>query len=181
VSLPEVFDFGPHQRLLDVGGGTGSWSIAIAQRHQHLSGAVFELPTAVELARSRIAAAELGHRIAVITGDAMSGELPAGYDAFLLANLIHYWSADQNQELLQRVRRAAQPGAALLLADCWTNLAHTEPLQAALMAGEFAAHLRTGDVYSVEEVRGWLDQTGWRFTDRRALAGPQSLIVAHAA
>jgi hypothetical protein len=42
------------------------------------------------------------------------------------------------------VRRAAQPGAALLLADFWTNPAHTEPLQAALMAGEFAAHIRPG-------------------------------------
>jgi hypothetical protein len=59
---------------------------------------------------------------------------PAGYDAFLLANLVHYWSAEQNQELLQRVRRAAQPGSALLLADFWTTPAHTEPLQAALMA-----------------------------------------------
>ena len=180
-ALPKTFDFGPHQRLLDVGGGTGSWSIAIAQRHQHLTGAVFELPTAVELARSRVAAAELGHRITVITGDAMAGELPAGYDVFLLANLIHYWSAEQNQELLQRVRRAAQPGSALLLADFWTNPAHTEPLQAALMAGEFAVHLRTGDVYSVEEVRGWLDHTGWGFTEQRPLAGPQSLIVAQAA
>lgn len=179
-ALPEVFDFGPHQRLLDVGGGTGSWSIAIAQRHQHLTGAVLELPTGVELARTRVAAAELGHRITVITGDAMAGELPAGYDVFLLANLIHYWSAEQNQELLQRVRRAAQPGSALLLADFWTNPAHTEPLQAALMAGEFAAHIRTGDVYSVEEVRAWLDHTGWRFTDHRPLAGPQSLVVAEA-
>ena len=35
---PRSFDFGPHRRLLDVGGGTGSWSIAIAQRHPHLSG-----------------------------------------------------------------------------------------------------------------------------------------------
>jgi SAM-dependent methyltransferase len=179
-ALPEVFDFGPHQRLLDVGGGTGSWSIAIAQRHQHLTGAVLELPTAVELARTRVAAAELGHRITVITGDAMAGELPAGYDVFLLANLIHYWSAEQNQELLQRVRRAAQPGSALLLADFWTNPAHTEPLQAALMAGEFAAHIRTGDVYSVEEARAWLDHTGWRFTDHRPLAGPQNLVVAEA-
>jgi O-methyltransferase involved in polyketide biosynthesis len=98
----------------------------------------------------------------------------------MLANLVHYWSAEQNQELLQRVRKAAQPGSALL-ADFWTNPAHTEPLQAALMAGEFAAHIRTGDVYSVEEVHGWLDHTGWRFADHRPLAGPQSLIIAQAA
>jgi SAM-dependent methyltransferase len=179
-ALPEIVDFGPHQRLLDIGGGTGSWSIAIAQRHPHITGAVLELPTAVELARSRVAAAGLGQRIAVITGDAMAGELPAGYDVFLLANLIHYWSASQNQELLRRVRRAAQPGSALLLADFWTDPSHTQPLQAALMAGEFAVHVRTGDVYSVEEARGWLDRTGWRFVDHRPLAGPQSLIVAQA-
>ncbi len=179
-ALPGVFDFGPHRRLLDVGGGTGSWSIAIARHHQHITGAVLELPTAVELARSRVAAAGLGHRITVITGDAMAGELPAGYDVFLLANLIHYWSPEQNQDLLQRLRQAAQPGSALLMADFWTNPAHTEPLQAALMAGEFAVHIRTGDVYSVEEARTWLDNTGWRFTDHRPLAGPQSLIVAEA-
>jgi SAM-dependent methyltransferase len=180
-ALPQLFDFRPHQRLLDIGGGTGSWSIAIAQHHQHITGAVLELPTAVELARSRVAAAGLGQRITVITGDAMAGELPTGYDVFLLANLMHYWSADQNQELLQRVRGVAQPGSALLLADFWTNRAHTEPLQAALMAGEFATHIRTGDVYSVEEVRGWLDRTGWRFADHRPLAGPQSLIIAQVA
>jgi SAM-dependent methyltransferase len=180
-TLPGAFDFGSHKRLLDIGGGTGSWSIAIAQRHQNITAAILELPTAVELARSRVAAAELRHRITVITGDAMAGELPAGYDVFLLANLIHYWSAEQNQDLLQRVRRAAQPGSALLLADFWTNPAHTEPLQAALMAGEFAVHIHNGDVYSVEEVHDWLNRTGWRFTDHRPLAGPQSLIVAEAA
>jgi SAM-dependent methyltransferase len=180
-ALPRVFDFGPHRRLLDVGGGTGSWSIAVAQRHEHVTGAILELPSATELARGRVAGAGLGHRITVITGDAMAGELPGGYDVFLLANLIHYWSAEQNQELLRRVRRAAQPGSALLLADFWTNPAHTEPVQAALMAGEFAVHLRSGDVYSVDEVRGWLDRTGWRFADHRPLAGPQTLIVAEAA
>jgi hypothetical protein len=49
------------------------------------------------------------------------------------------------------------------------------------MVGEFAVHLRNGDVYSVEEVRGWLDRTGCRFADHRPLAGPHSLIVAEAA
>ena len=49
------------------------------------------------------------------------------------------------------------------------------------MAGEFAVHLRNGDVYSVEELRGWLDETGWRFLRHAPLAGPQSLVVAEAA
>jgi hypothetical protein len=68
----------------------------------------------------------------------------------------------------------------LLLADFWTNATHTEPLHASLMAGEFAVHLRDGDVYSVDEVRDWLPDAGWRFVEHRPLAGPQSLIVAEA-
>jgi O-methyltransferase domain len=59
-ALPAAFDFGPRRRLLDIGGGTGSWSIAVVQRHQHLTGAVLELPTAADLARSRVAAAGSG-------------------------------------------------------------------------------------------------------------------------
>lgn len=179
-ALAATADFSGQQRLLDVGGGTGSWSIAVARAHPHMKATVFELPTVAGIARSRAAAAGLGDRVTVVTGDATVGELPVGYDVFLLANLVHYFAPGQNQDLLARVRRAAQAGSALLLADFWTNPAHTEPLHAALMAGEFAVHVRDGDVYSAQEVRGWLEATGWRFTAHRPLAGPQSLIVAEA-
>lgn len=99
---------------------------------------------------------------------------------FLVANLVHYWSPEDNVELLRRVRAAAPSDGRLLLADFWTDPSHTEPLQAALMAGEFAVHLRDGDVYSVDEVRDWLARTGWRFVHHIPLAGPQSVIVAEA-
>lgn len=178
--LPRVFDFSRHRRLLDVGGGTGSWSIAVLRRHQHLKASVFELPAVAEVARRRVTEAGLESRIDVVAGEAMKGRLPSGYDVFLMANLVHYWSPEENRGLLRHVRDAAQPGSHLLLADFWTDPTHTEPIQAALMAGEFAVHLRNGDVYSVEEVRGWLDATGWRFVEHAPLVGPQSLIVAEA-
>jgi SAM-dependent methyltransferase len=180
-ALPKTFDFSRHRRLLDVGGGTGSWSIAVAQAYPRLEATVFELPTAAEIARQRIAAAGLASRIGVVVGVAMAGALLPDYDVFLLANLMHYWSPDENRGLLRRVRGAAEPGSSLLLADFWTDPTHTQPVQAALMAGEFAIHLRNGDVYSVEEIQGWLDETGWRFIRHAPLAGPQSLIVAAAA
>ena len=179
-ALPDTFDFSSHRRLLDVGGGTGSWTIAVAQRYPNLEATILDLPAVVPLARECIAEADLASRVTVEIGDVMSGELPTGYDVFLVANLIHYWSPQDNRALLERVRRATDTGSHLLLADFWTNATHTEPLHAALMAGEFAAHLRDGDVYSVDEVRDWLPATGWRFVEHAPLAGPQSLIVAEA-
>lgn len=169
-----------HRRLLDVGGGTGSWSLSACRAHDHLRATVLELPVVADIARKRVAAADIADRIDVIDGDAMRHELPRGHDAFLLANLVHYWSPKENRELLERVRRAAEPGARLLLADFWTDPTHTRPVIAALMAGEFAVHLRNGDVYSVDEGADWLAQTGWRFIEHTALAGPVSLVVAEA-
>jgi hypothetical protein len=67
------------------------------------------------------------------------------------------------------------------VADFWTDPTHTQPLMAALMAGEFAVHTTHGDVYSVEEGKGWLAETGWRFTAHQPLAGPFSLVIADAA
>ncbi len=178
--LPQKVDLSPHRRLLDIGGGTGSWTIPLAQRYPELEATVLELPVVVPMARQRIADAGLTSRVTVEVGDAMGGELPTGYDVFLVANLVHYWDPEENRTLLQRIRSAADPGSRLLLADFWTNATHTEPLYAALMAGEFAAHIRHGDVYSVDEIRDWLAQTGWRFVEHVSLAGPQSVIVAEA-
>ena len=85
-----------------------------------------------------------------------------------------------NRALLANIRSAVEPGSRLLIADFWTNRTHTEPLMAALMAGEFAVHEKDGDVYSVDEGRAWLAETGWRFTTHEPLAGPFSLVTAEA-
>jgi hypothetical protein len=78
------------------------------------------------------------------------------------------------------VRAAATPVDRLLLADFWTDATHTEPLIAALMAGEFAAHVQDGDVYSVDEITQWLPASGWRFCEHKTLAGPVSVVIAEA-
>lgn len=173
-------DLSAHHRLLDIGGGTGSWSIAVARQHDQLQATVLELPTVAEIARQRVVEAGLQERIDVSEGDVMTVELPTGYDLFLLANVVHYWSPTTNVEVLKRIRKVATAGSRVLLADFWTDATHTQPVHAALMAGEFAVHLRDGDVYSVEEARRWLAEAGWRFVDHKTLAGPQSVVVAEA-
>lgn len=174
------YDFTPHHRLLDVGGGTGSWSAAVARRHRHMVATVVDLPAVANLARQRIAAQNLSKQIAVGACDIMTDTLPEGHDVVLVANLVHYFLPEQNLTLLRRVRDAVEGGARLLVADFWTDRTHTQPLMAALMAGEFAVVMENGDVYSVEEACRWLDTTGWRFVEQLSLAGPISLVVAEA-
>jgi hypothetical protein len=168
------------RRLLDVGGGNASWSIGIAMANPHLRATVVDLPTVTPIAAQRIAKADLSDRVAAQAANALVDALPSGHDVCLVANLIHYFAPDENRALLENIRRAVERGCKLLIADFWTNANHTEPLMAALMAGEFAAHEKHGDVYSVDEGRGWLAETAWRFHGHQPLAGPFSVVVAEA-
>lgn len=179
-ALPICYDFSRHERLLDLGGGTGSWLLGTLRQYRHLRGALFDLPGAAALARRRLADDPIGGAAKVVEGDFFRDDLPQGYDAVLVANVMHLFSADHNRDLLRRTRASVAGGARLLLADFWTDAGHTEPAFAALMAGEFLVITGEGDVYSAQEVKDWLDETGWQVVDRRPLAGPMSLIVAEA-
>ena len=180
-ALPTVAGLPAASRVLDIGGGTGSWSIALAAADPALTATVLELAGVASVAQEHLRTTAYADRIDVLVGDVQTDELPRGFDAFLLANVVHYFTPETNQSILHRVRAAAEPGARLLVADFWTDPTHTQPLPAALMAGEFAIHVNDGDVYSVEEGTGWLQEAGWRYLDHRPLAGPMSVIVAETA
>jgi len=179
-ALPGAAALPAGSRVLDLGGGTGSWSISLAASDPQLTATVFELPEVAGVARAELRSSAYADRVDVRDGDVLADELPQGYDAFLLANLIHYFTPETNRSILGRIRAASEPGARVLIADFWTDPTHTQPLPAALMAGEFAIHVNDGDVYSVEEGDEWLAAAGWRLTGHAELAGPISLVTAEA-
>ena len=177
-ALAVGYDFGRHRQVLDLGGGTGSFLIAVLRHQPRVSCTLFELPAVALIAKERLTAAGFGDRVRTVGGDCFSDPLPEGHDAVIVANVVHLLSPRRNVELLRRIRKASPDGARLLLVDFWTDPTHSEPAFAALMAGEFLLASGEGDVYSEQELREWLIQSGWKAVERKPLAGPSSLIVA---
>jgi ubiquinone/menaquinone biosynthesis C-methylase UbiE len=178
LALALAYDFSPHRRLLDLGGGTGAFLIAALQRYPDLLGTLIDRPAVTKIARERLTARGFAARAALIAGDILEVDLPPGHDAVLIANVMHLMGPEKNRSLLRRVRAAAASGDRLLLVDFFTDPTHTRPLFAAMMAGSFLTGYGEGDVYSEEEVARWLQSTGWRRIDFRELAGAARLIVA---
>jgi ubiquinone/menaquinone biosynthesis C-methylase UbiE len=181
IALVKEYDFTRHRKIADLGGGTGSFLQSILERYPKIQATLFELPGVAAVAREKLRGTSVESRIGIIEGDLLKDSLPPDHDVFLVANVVHGLDRAQNQALFRRVREKVKPGARFLLVDFWTNLAHTEPLFAALMAGEFLVIAGNGDVYSVDEGRAWLEEAGWRFVAHKPLDGPSSLVIAEAA
>jgi SAM-dependent methyltransferase len=179
-ALADGYDFSRHRRLLDIGGGVGSLLVAVLRRHVGLDGTLFELAGAAAVARQHMARVPEGRRVEVVEGDFLVDPVPPGHDAIILANVVHVLSKEHNRDLLQRIRSAAAPGTRLLIVDLVTDPTHTQPLFAALMAGEFLMIAGEGDVYSEAELSNWLFDTGWQALEHRPLTGPASVLVAEA-
>jgi SAM-dependent methyltransferase len=177
-ALAASYDFGQHQRVLDLGGGTGSFLLAVLRQYPQVGATLVELPATAALVRQRLAAKPEASAFQILEGNFLEDPIPQGHDAIILANVIHLFSPDRNQTLLQRIRERVPVGARLLLVDFWTDATHTQPVFAALMAGEFQIVTGEGDVYSTDEVGAWLRESGWRFLEHKPLAGAASLIIA---
>ncbi len=178
-ALTEVYDFGGHRRVLDLGGGTGIFLTAVLEAHPELQGTLFELPQVADIARDRLSGRPSADKIEVVEGDFFEDPIPQDHDAILLANILHNFPPERCAELLQRIREAAPDGARLLLVDAWTNPDHTEPGMATLLSGQL--YLESGgEVYSVAEGRRWLQETGWRDVEHVSTAEPFSVLVAEA-
>jgi hypothetical protein len=179
-ALAQKYDFSHHRRILDLAGGMGLFLTFAIQSNEKLTGTLMELPSALQMARQRLASTPFADRIDFLEGDILTAGIPSGYDLLILANITHILSPENNLALLNRIREAVEPSSRLLLIDFWTNPSHTEPVFAALMAGEFHIYSGEGDVYSVAEMNDWLDASGWKMVEHRHLAGAASLIIAEA-
>ena len=120
------------RRMLDLGGGSGICSIALARAKPALRAEVFDLPIVVPLAQERIRRAGLEGRITTRSGDLRTDEFGSGYDLILVSAVCHLFGPDQNLDLLRRCYGALSPGGTLAIRDLILNSNRTSPAVAAL-------------------------------------------------
>lgn len=122
-----AYPLGRHRRLLDVGGGHGAFTRAVADRVQGLALAMFDLPAVAEQARETLAQAGLGERIEVYGGDFFRDPLPQGADLISLVRIVHDHDDEPARQLLRAVHQALPAGGRLLLAEPMADTRRAEP------------------------------------------------------
>ncbi|MEW6364780.1 MAG: methyltransferase [Acidobacteriota bacterium] len=176
--LAATLDLSRARRVLDLGGGPGTFSIAMARRQPGLTAVVLDLPHALDVARVAVDEAGLSERVTLKEGDFFEDDLGSGYDLVLVSSIIHSFDEVENLRLLARARDAIEPGGQLAIRDFLIDPTHTRPPHAAIFAVNMLVNTRAGRTYSFPEVSDWLHQLGLVDIQLKNLDERSQLIAA---
>jgi predicted O-methyltransferase YrrM len=147
--------------LLDLGGGTGIYSIALVQKNPKLRAFVFDRPEVLKVAAEMAAEYGVADRVTLAPGDMFVDPLPRDCDLVLLSNILHDWDVPECEVLVARSAAALRAGGRVVVHDVFLNDALDGPLPIALYSA--ALFTRTeGRAYSAAEYRAMLEKAGLR-------------------
>jgi cyclopropane fatty-acyl-phospholipid synthase-like methyltransferase len=176
--VARALNIGNVKRVLDVGGGSGAYSIAFARINQELVADVFDLPTVIPLTENYINNEGLRGRIKTRSGDMRTDDLGTGYDLVFISAICHMNSPEENIRLFEKSFKALIPGGRIVMQDFVLNSDKTSPQSGALFAINMLVGTKAGSSYSEEEYRQWLLKAHFSDIRKISLSGPTALIVA---
>lgn len=170
----QSYDFSPFKTLIDVGGGQGLFLTSILKANQHQRGTLFDLPAVAKGAMAYLTTQGVADRCAVVAGDAFKA-IPAGFDAYILKNVLHDWSDDKCTVLLERCRAAIPPYGKLIVVDS-VMVPGNNPHPAKWLDLHMMVALG-GRERSEDEFRSLLSRAGFTMTMAKPLPAPAVGIV----
>ncbi|MCB1746163.1 MAG: methyltransferase domain-containing protein [Gammaproteobacteria bacterium] len=154
-------DLGGRKRLLDLGGGSGAYSINAVTRYPGLRAVVLDLPPVVEVTREYLLANGVADRVDTLAGDFTTTPLPTDCDVAVMASNLPIYNAETIRRVVRRVFDALPPGGEFHLVGEMLHADGNGPLDAALWGMYEAVCGSAGRAHSVSECRDYFADAGF--------------------
>ncbi len=173
--LLEVFPWSQYTSVADIGGARGNVAGLLAKAHPGLRGTVFDLPDIADAAREHLAGLGVADRVEFQGGDFFTDELPAA-DVMIMGHVLHNWSPQQRQELVDKCHAKLAPGGALLIYDAMLD-DERQDISKLLVSLNMLLVTEGGSEYPVGECREYLTRAGFTQTTAHPLGANNTLII----
>jgi hypothetical protein len=156
-------DLGGRKLLLDLGGGSGAYSITATKTYPGLKAIVFDLPPVAVVAREYIEANGAADRVSAVAGDFTRDDFPGGVDVVVMASNLPQYEPALIKLVVAKAFASLVPGGEMHLIGETLDDDRSGPLSAALWGLNEAVQGSTGMAHTESEVKGYLQEAG--FTD----------------
>jgi trans-aconitate methyltransferase len=170
-----VAQLGPLQfrHLLDVGGASGTWTLAFLRAVPGARATIFDLPDAIGQAEERLKGTEFASRVALVSGDFYADDLPTGCDFAWVSAIAHQHSRRHNRELFVKVFKALEPQGLIAVRDIVMEPCRTRPRDGAMFAINMLVNTESGGTFTFEEFAEDLQAAG--FVNPRLAYGGETM------
>lgn len=159
--IADNIDLSGRKRLLDLGGGPGTYSIHFCLANPELKAVIFDRPTTEPIAEKIVISYALSDRISFEGGDFnAASHVTKSFDVAWLSHILHSNSYDECVQLIQQTTDALMPGGLLLIHDFILNSSKDGPEFPALFALNMLVGTDKGRSYSDKEIIGMLELAG---------------------
>ena len=167
----QAYSFRGAKRILDIGGGTGTFLRAVKNKYPQIDATVFDLPNVIKVAKSNRYKIEGLGNLTLKPGDFLVDDLPRNQDVICLVRVLYDHEDSTIEILLKRIYNALPKQGVLLI---------TEPMSGGAKAMRssdcyfsfYTLAMTTGKVRSFEEHKAILQKSGFSNITKHLVSAP---------
>lgn len=164
---------------LDVGGGSGAYSMEFVSKKTDIEATVFDLPNVIPITKKFLYKEGFSDKIKTHSGDYTTDNLPKGFDLVFMSAIIHSNPLEINRDLIKKCFDSLNKKGRIIIQDWIMNNDRTQPLAGAVFAINMLVGTEAGDCFTEEEVTGMLIGAGFKNISKIEFESGLSQIIAH--
>ena len=172
--LSKELDLSGCTKLLDLGGGPGTFAIHFCLANPGLSASIYDRATTQPFAQKIIQRFKVSDRIDFISGDYTKEEFPEPntFDAAWLSHILHGEGPEQANDVIRKAVSALKPGSKIFIHEFILNENLDGPLFPALFTLNMYIGTPDGQSYSQDQLVDMLTASGVTDIRRLDFEGP---------
>ncbi len=165
--------------ILDVGGGSGAFSMEFISRKPDIEATVFDLPEVVPITEKFIANEGFTDKIKTWSGDYTVDDLPGGFDLAFLSAVLHSNSLEVNRDLMKKCFSSLNRNGRIVIQDWIMDNDRIQPASGAIFSINMLVGTEAGDCFTEQEVTEILKDAGFTHISRLEFETGLSQMLAH--
>ena len=168
----QAYSFKGVKRILDIGGGTGAFLLAVKRKYPSIVATVFDLPNVINVAKSNHQKIDdIVGLLNFCPGDFLKDEIPSKQDVISLVRVLYDHEDSTVELLLKRIYEALPKGGSLLITEPMSG--GSKPMRSSDCYFSFyTMAMTTGKVRSFEEHKAILLRTGFSNIVKHVVSAP---------
>ena len=169
-----------YQKLLDLGGGQGTYAVRFAMENPEMMATVYDLPDVIKITRKFIGESGLQGRVKTQAGNCLEEDFgKERFDIIFVSNLLHIYNPAEIREILKKCWYSLMKKGIVVIQEFTLNLAKTRPTFGTLFRLNMLLGTVGGGMYAGGEIKEWLQMVGFKRVKKMTLSLDSNLIIGH--